>query len=193
MKPTPFTLALCAAFAGCAPAPAGPDAPAPEAHLPSPAAILPPPPPALPAPAGMAGGGLAAADPDAVEALYRHQIGDNASGGQLNVALLCLAVGPAIGRLGDPPHGLLARFGGHRPPVRGYSSCLWKDDRWTDAATGGNAIVHYIVRFDCRSPDRCTAAGGYLEGNLSSSGNRYEVERRGGRWQVTSDVMEWIS
>src|SRR3954468_4234151 len=165
-------------------------------YLPNPAAILPPPPPApppIPAPAGMAGGGLGTADPDAVEALYRHQIGHNASGGKLNVALLCLAAGPQIRDLADPPQSLLARFSGHTPPVRGYSGCRWKDDGWTDAATGGNAIVHYIVRFACPSPDRCTAGGGYLEGNMSSSGNRYELERRNGRWQVTSDVMEWIS
>jgi hypothetical protein len=165
-------------------------------YLPNPAAppVPPPPPPPAPTgPPGMAGGGLQTADPDAVEALYRHQIGDNASGGKLNVASLCLAAGPQIRQLADPQQSLLARFGAHRPPVRGYSSCRWKDEHWTDAATGGNAIVHYILRFDCPSPTRCTAGGGYLEGNMSASGNRYELELRNGRWQVTSDVTEWIS
>lgn len=169
-------------------------------YLPNPAAppLRPPPPPpppprAPPSQAGMPGGGLEAADPDAVEALYRHQIAHNASGGKLNVALLCLAAGPDGDRLADPPETILARFRGHAPPVKGYSGCRWDDVHWEDRATGGEAIVHYVTRFSCPSAVRCTAAGGYLEGNMSASGNRYELERSNGRWRVTSDVMEWIS
>lgn len=153
----------------------------------------PPPPPARPSRPGMSGGGLDAADADAVEALYRHQIAHNASGGKLNVALLCLAAGPDGDRLADPPENFLARFRGHTPPVKGYSGCRWDDVHWTDRATGGEAIVHYVTSFACPSATRCTAAGGYLEGNMSASGNRYALERTNGRWRVTSDVMEWIS
>ncbi|HEY0132355.1 MAG TPA: hypothetical protein VGB57_13225, partial [Allosphingosinicella sp.] len=58
---------------------------------------------------------------------------------------------------------------------------------------GAEAIVHYVTDLSCASAGRCTARGGYLEGNLSASGNRYELERRNGRWQVTADTMEWIS
>ncbi len=165
-------------------------------YLPNPAAPPlppPPPPPAPPRPMGSPGGGIDESNLDAAEALYRHQIGNNASGGQRNVALLCLGAGTGPDRLSDPPAGLLARFGRHDPPVKGFSACRWNDVRWADRATGARAIVHYVTDLSCTSASRCTARGGYLEGNLSASGNRYELERGNGRWQVTADAMEWIS
>jgi hypothetical protein len=166
-------------------------------YLPNPAAPpLPPPPPPPPPPRsgpGSPGGGINAANLDAAEALYRHQIASNASGGQRNVALLCLGAGPTPDRLSDPPAALLARFAGDKPSVRGISACRWDDTHWADRSTGAHALVHYVTGLDCPSAGRCTGRGGYLEGNLSASGNRYELERRNGRWQVTGDVMEWIS
>jgi hypothetical protein len=166
-------------------------------YLPNPAAPpLPPPPPPPPAPGsgrGLPGGGIDPSNLDAAEALYRHQIANNASGGQRNVALVCLAAGAGPDRLSDPPAELLARFSRHVPRVKGISACRWNDISWADRATGAQAIVHYVIRLDCSSPARCTALGGYLEGNLSASGNRYQLEREGGRWRVTSDSMEWIS
>ncbi len=165
-------------------------------YLPNPAAppLPPPPPPPAPGPGrGSPGGGINPANLDAAEALYRHQIGNNASGGQRNVALFCLGAGPGPDRLSDPPADLLARFARHRPRVEGVSACRWNDVRWADRATGAQAIVHYVTRLDCPSPVRCTARGGYLEGNLSASGNRYELERQGRRWRVVADTMEWIS
>lgn len=53
--------------------------------------------------------------------------------------------------------------------------------------------VNYVTDLTCASVTRCTGRGGYLEGNLSASGNRYELELRDGRWRVTGDSMEWIS
>jgi hypothetical protein len=35
--------------------------------------------------------------------------------------------------------------------------------------------------------------GGYYEGNLSSSGNFYRVERKAGVWVVTDDKVQWVS
>jgi hypothetical protein len=166
-------------------------------YLPNPAAApLPPPPPPPPAPGsrpGSTGGGLNASNLDAAEALYRHQISNNASGSRRNVALICLGAGPNPDRLSDPPSGLLARFAGHKPPAKGISACRWNEIRWADRATGAQAIVHYVTDLSCPSATRCTGLGGYLEGNLSASGNRYELERSNGRWRVTSDTMEWIS
>lgn len=166
-------------------------------YLPNPSAPpLPPPPPPPPAPGsgpGSPGGGIDSGNLDAAEALYRHQIGDNASGGQRNVALLCLGAGPKPDRLSNPPADLLVRFSRHVPAVRGFSSCRWNDTHWADRATGAHAIVHYVTDLSCDSPVRCTARGGYLEGNMSASGNRYELERRSGRWLVTADTIEWIS
>jgi hypothetical protein len=153
----------------------------------------PPPPPVAGSGPGSPGGGIETANLDAAEALYRHQIDHNASGGQRNVALLCLGAGATPDRLADPPAGLLVRFGGHKPPVKGVSACRWNDVGWAERATGARAIVHYVTDLTCPTPTRCTARGGYLEGNLSASGNRYELERRNGRWQVTADTMEWIS
>lgn len=128
----------------------------------------------------------------AIEALYRHQIRSDA-GGQQDVALICLGTGSNSQQLADPSDSVLARFRGHRPPVKGVSACRWTDTHWTDRATGGRAIVHYIAEISCRSPLHCTARGGYLQGNLSASGNRYVLERKKDGWQVTSDRMEWIS
>lgn len=165
-------------------------------YLPNPSApalARPSPPPAPPRPTGSPGGGINGTNLDAAEALYRHQIGNNASGGQRNVALLCLGAGTHPDRLSDPPAGLLARFSRNKPPVKGFSACRWNDIHWTDRSTGAHAIVHYMTDLTCASATRCTAHGGYLEGNLSASGNRYELERKGGRWQVTADTMEWIS
>jgi hypothetical protein len=166
-------------------------------YLPNPSPPpLPAPPPPPPAPGsgrGLPGGGLNGSNLDAAEALYRHQIGNNASGGKLNVALLCLGAGLHPDDLTDPPAALLARFERHRPAVKGISACRWNDIQWADRATGARAIVHYVTDLFCASPTRCNARGGYLEGNLSASGNRYELERRNGRWQVTGDMMEWIS
>ncbi len=166
-------------------------------YLPNPAAPpLPPPPPPPPAPGrgpGSPGGGINSANLDAAEALYRHQIGNNASGGQRNVGLLCIGAGPKPDRLSDPPEDLLARFSDHAPPVKGISACRWNDTHWVDRATGAHAIVHYVTDLTCASATRCTGRGGYLERNLSASGNRYELEARNGRWRVTSDSMEWIS
>ncbi|HEX8625460.1 MAG TPA: hypothetical protein VF782_10310 [Allosphingosinicella sp.] len=166
-------------------------------YLPNPSAPpLPTPPPPPPVPGqgpGSSGGGISDSNLGAAEALYRHQIGNNASGGQRNVALLCLGAGPKPDRLSDPPARLLARFGGHKPPVKGVSHCRWNDIHWADRSTGAHAVVHYVTNLSCVSAARCTARGGYLEGNLSASGNRYELELRNGRWQVTADTMEWIS
>jgi hypothetical protein len=166
-------------------------------YLPNPSAPpLPPPPPPPPVAGsgpGSPGGGINLANLDAAEALYRHQIANNVSGGQRNVALFCLGAGSNPDRLSDPPAGLLARFGGHKPPARGISACRWTDIGWADRATGARAIVHYVTDLTCPSATRCTGRGGYLEGNLSASGNRYELERRSGRWHVTADTMEWIS
>lgn len=166
-------------------------------YLPNPtAAPLPRPPAPPPAPRsgpGLPGGGINPSNLDAAEALYRHQIGNNASGGQRNVALLCLGAGAGPDRLSDPPAELLARFSRHNPRVKGISACRWNDISWADRATGAQAIVHYVMHLTCPSPNRCTALGGYLEGNLSASGNRYQLEREAGRWRVTSDSMEWIS
>lgn len=165
-------------------------------YLPNPSAPPlppPPPPPPPPRPRGSPGGGIGLSNLDAAEALYRHQIGNNASGGQRNVALVCLGAGPDPDRLSDPPQALLARFVAHSPPVKGISACRWDEIRWSDRSTGAQAIVHYVTDLSCASTTRCTGRGGYLEGNLSASGNRYELERLNGRWQVTGDMMEWIS
>ena len=150
---------------------------------------MPSPRPAPPAPAPLQ---LGAHQFDAAEALYRHQIGNNASGGQRKVAAHCFALG-SPGSRADPPGAILDRFRTHRAPVKGVSGCRWDGVQWLDRETGGPAIVHYIAELSCPSATRCTARGGYLEANMSASGNSYALERKGGRWQVVSDVMNWIS
>ena len=147
-----------------------------------------PPPPPPPPGAGLAGSPVAPSTrPDVLEALFRHQFANNASGQQKKAGGYCLEVAGT-----DPDAAFLSRFAGTNPTVYPASDCTFDDVQYTLRATGQPAIVHFVSALSC-SATACEARGGYREGNLSSSVNRYRLEYRGGRWQVVQDVMEAIS
>ena len=125
--------------------------------------------------------------PDALEALFRHQFRNNASGAQQNAAAFCLEV---EGR--DAPPEFLRRFAGTRPEVKAASACEFRQVQVVDKASGRPALIHFVSDFACDG-NVCEARGGYREANLSSSINRYRLEYDDGRWKVTQDIMEAIS
>lgn len=125
--------------------------------------------------------------PDVLEAIFRHQFSNNASGGQGQVAAFCLEVGQRL-----VPSSLVAKFADVMPSVRADSDCEFRETQWVEKATGDPALVFHVDEMKC-SLEFCEATGGYREGNLSASQNMYKLEKRNGTWVVTGDKMQWIS
>jgi hypothetical protein len=135
---------------------------------------------------------------DLLEATFRHMFKKNASGGQSNVAAYCISIGksksakpidPAL----DAPAKLLSRLANESPKVLPGSSCIWNDVAVVEAKSKEPALLFSVTKIDCASASKCNVEGGYLEGNLSASGNSFVVERGSSGWTVTSDQMNWIS
>jgi hypothetical protein len=122
-----------------------------------------------------------------LEAIFRHQFLNNASGGQGTVAAFCLKQGHW-----DLPSAFLNRFKQVMPPVRAASACEFREGHYVEKSTGRHALVFYVSELKC-GRETCEAMGGYQEGNLSASGNIYRIERRNGSWTVTGDQRVWIS
>lgn len=111
------------------------------------------------------------------EALLRHQFKRNASGAQQNAKAFFIQIDDK-----DPDDAFLKRFNGHSPPVR-----LGSQFRV------GDGLLFHVEAFKWIDANTVEASGGYYEGNLSSSGNSYRLERKNGAWHVTVDKMNWIS
>jgi hypothetical protein len=132
---------------------------------------------------------------DAVRlAVFRHQIGHNASGGQTSVPFVCLEVHQRDG-VHDPSPFVLTAMRGTRPRVVPGTACERSSDgvflKGDHARGRGLVFRTAAVTID---GDRATVDGGYFEGGLSASSNVYTVERqRDGSWQVTHDEMTSIS
>jgi len=114
---------------------------------------------------------------DIFEAVYRHQFLNNASAAQQGAQAYFLFI---TGE--DLPPDFMERFSGHMPPVKNGSQF-----------TVGEGLRFRIDGWRRISPDKFEVGGGYYEGNLSASGNRYIVVRESGAWVVESDTMLWIS
>lgn len=118
------------------------------------------------------------AETDAVrEALLRHIFKKNASGAQQTAKTFFIRIDDK-----DPDESFLKRFAGHKPPVDVGSKFKV-----------GEGLLFHVESFEWIDANTVEAAGGYYEGNLSSSGNSYLIERKDGVWQVTKDIMRWIS
>ena len=131
-------------------------------------------------------------DPDylnVAEAVFRHQFDHNASGLRRDADYFFIALDK-----GDPPQALLARFANERPPVLPASlaaSSAGGGIKHKDS--GGRGLIFRIGSIKWPDANTAEVEGGYYEAGLSSSGNVYRVERRGGKWFVTKDEMRWIS
>lgn len=111
------------------------------------------------------------------ESLFRYQFTYNASGSQQKASAYYLSIDYK-----DPPMELLTRFWEHSPPIK----------------PGTEFRVGVGIKFEIRSIiwlDKTTVEveGGYYEGNVSSSGNKYLLRCEDGVWKVIKVERGWIS
>jgi hypothetical protein len=127
------------------------------------------------------------------EAVFRHQFKHNASGIKDRAAVYFLAI-DEHGKRRDPSPALMARFAQHRPRVEAVSRASGSfDEGVRHRETGEQGILFHVKAIKPVRDGVVEVEGGYYEGNLSSSGNFYRVERKAGVWVVTDDKMEWIA
>jgi hypothetical protein len=86
----------------------------------------------------------------------------------------------------------MQKFNTMVPKVKPVSACKF-DESVTEIASGKAGLIFYVGPVDCAGGTSCKIESGYLEGNLSASGNSYKAERREGKWIITEDQMNWIS
>jgi len=114
---------------------------------------------------------------DVCEAVFRYQFGHNASGAQQRAKAYFLSVCGS-----DPPAEFLRRFERHRPLVKPGSQFKV-----------GAGLQFRIGSFKWTGETTAEVEGGYYEGNLSSSGNTYKIQKTDAGWKVTGRTMSWIS
>jgi hypothetical protein len=114
---------------------------------------------------------------DIAEATFRYQFQKNASGAQQKAAAYYLSLFEK-----DPSPEFLKRFAQHKPPVRKGSEFKV-----------GNGLAFRVITIKRVSETKVEVSGGYYEGDLSSSGNSYFVEKKDGKWVVTGVEMHWLS
>lgn len=119
-------------------------------------------------------------EPDILEAVFRYQFENNASGLQQNAERYCLAL--TRGERLDAE--FLRRFAGNRPPVVAADQC--------DRQSGRNLFFQAKIE-QWESDREALVRGGYYEGNLSSSRETYRVVWEDGRWVVRDPRLEVIS
>ncbi|HSK77252.1 MAG TPA: hypothetical protein VLQ45_12420 [Thermoanaerobaculia bacterium] len=119
-------------------------------------------------------------EPDILEAVFRYQFENNASGIQQDAEKYCLTITG-----GERPSAeFLRRFAGNRPPVVGADDC--------DRRSGRNLFFQAKIE-TWESDSEALVRGGYYEGNLSSSRETYRVLWEDGRWVVEDARLEVIS
>ena len=123
---------------------------------------------------------------DIREAVFRHQFAHNASAIQQKAKAYYLALGSLINKR-DPSSEFMQRFKGHKPSVERVSLAEERYGRIRDG------LIFYIVEIRWINENEVEVSGGYYEGNMSSSGNKYQVVRKNGKWAVKKDAMKWIS
>ena len=123
------------------------------------------------------------------EAVLRHLFDNNASGLRRGADYFFIAL-----EKGDPPQEFLARFASERPLVLAVSQATSSAlEGVKHKELGGRGLIFRISSIKWLDPNTAEVEGGYYEAGLSSSGNVYRVERRGGPWFVTKSEMRWIS
>lgn len=127
------------------------------------------------------------------EAVFRHQFAHNSSGQKDRAPIYFLSLGETD-KPQDPSPALMARFAQHQPRVEPVSRAhVSFDSSVRHRDTGERGLIFRVTSIERVSDDLAIVEGGYYEGNLSSSGNTYRVERKNGVWVVTDDKMQWIS
>lgn len=129
-----------------------------------------------------------------MEAVYRDMMDDVPGLGSRAVDVFCIE-----GLSGaDPEIGLLTRLAQSDSRVRPRSECTIESAspyhrRMIETATGRASVALNIASVRCDTPQRCTVHCGYFAGDMSASGNNFEIEKRGAAWVVVSRDMVWIS
>jgi cbb3-type cytochrome oxidase subunit 3 len=127
---------------------------------------------------------------DIREAVFRYQFEHNASAQQRKAKVYFLSLGK-----GKAPSDLfMLRFKDHKPPVKPAS--MLASMKINGAPGRGrvvNGLIFYVTSIEPVDEDEVEVAGGYYEGDLSSSGNRYRVKRKGSRWVVVADRLLYIA
>ncbi len=151
---------------------------------------------------GGSGAGAPAGGPDrtadargVLEAVFRYQFDHNDSGLKERAAAYCLCVPDGEGRRGerDPEPALLDLLRGRKPPVLPCSACRVEGGRVVETREGRPALTFRIAALRWRGRDEAEVEGGYAEGNLSASGQRYRVVRGEAGWKVADVRGLWIS
>lgn len=155
---------------------------------------------------GTAGGGGSRPAPDrtadriaVLEAVFRYQFEHNESGLQDRAAAYCLCVPDGDGgRRGgggdrDPDRALLDLLRGRKPPVLPCSACRMEGRRVVEVRDGQPALIFRVSSLRWRGRDEAEVEGGYGEGNLSASGQRFRVLRGEAGWKVVDVRGLWIS
>ena len=133
---------------------------------------------------------------DIRQAVFLYQFEHNASGGKNHAHDYFLSIveddRDAFGH--DLPDPFMARFAGHKPPVRKFSDCRVKNDgEVVRKHSGKPGLLFMTGSITWLSDTTVTVNGGYYEGNVSSSGNVYTVSKENGTWKVVKDQMTVIS
>jgi hypothetical protein len=152
---------------------------------------------------GGSGGGTPRPAPDraadargVLEAVFRYQFEHNDSGLQDRAAAYCLCVPDREGRRGgerDPEPGLLELFRGRKPPVLPCSGCRVEGGRVVETREGRPALTFRVAALRWLGRDEAEVEGGYGEGNLSASGQRFRVVRGEAGWKVADVRGLWVS
>jgi hypothetical protein len=133
------------------------------------------------------------ADDQVREAVFRHLFTHNSSGMKDRAAVYFLSLAE-IGKSKDPSPALMARFAQQEPRVEAVSRArVSPDEGVRHRDTGEPGLVFRVTAIKRVSDGVVDVECGYYEGNMSSSGNTYRVERKSGVWVVTDAKMEWIS
>ncbi|HEX8139676.1 MAG TPA: hypothetical protein VF544_19100 [Pyrinomonadaceae bacterium] len=127
---------------------------------------------------------------DIREAVFRYQFEHNASAQQRKAKVYFLSLGK-----GKAPSDLfMLRFKDHKPPVKAAPLLAsMKINGARGRGTVVNGLIFYVTEIEPVDEDEVEVTGGYYEADLSSSGNRYRVKRKGSRWVVIEDRLLYIS
>lgn len=157
------------------------------------------PPPAPTAIPQSANANRASTEDDIREAVFRYQFTHNGSALRQKAEVYFLSFGEQDQ---EPDEEFLKRFARHEPPVkpashakalRGRKGTPAPFSNIVDKQTGKVGLIFYLRSIRWLSEDQVQVDGGYHEGPLSATSNRYTVVRENGAWVVLQDQVISVS
>ena len=127
---------------------------------------------------------------DIREAVFRYMFENNDSEMQQDADVYFIAVGSRE----DPTQELLARFKGHKPPIKPVSAAThFGYGGVKDRASGAKGLIFTVREIKWLSDNKVLVTGEYFEDSDSRGGSQYTVSFENDRWVVQETEMEWIS